>query len=167
MGFDYGEKSSVAKAAKYIRDMLGLEGVSLELSTGNSQYSVPSYFEAHSDTVCDVVHIDGSHDGHFPLTDFQNLRAMARSDGKTLVLFDDCGCPTEWCVAPQVTFTQLLATGAITLSSSEEKNGDAASFFSAGDGATRTCFGLMAPHRKTYVPYPHAQPDGEWERDYD
>jgi hypothetical protein len=161
VGFDYGEKPGVLIAIDYLRTVFAEDNVTAEVYLGNSQTSLPSYHKDNPDFVCDVVHIDGSHDGHFPLSDFQNARAMARKDGKTLVLFDDCGCPSEWCVAPLTTFSELLSAGSITAPEDE------VTFFSAGEGIVRTCFGYMSPHRKVFFPYPHPLENGDWMKDYE
>jgi len=149
VGFDYGEKGEVVKAKEFLQNLLAADNVTVELHLGNSQFTVPEYLKNFPETVCDVIHIDGSHDGHFPLSDFQNLRTMARPDGKSLVLFDDCGCPTEWCVAPLKAFKGLQGSGAITFAE------DGKDFFSAGNGAVRTCYGRMSPHKRDFEPYPH------------
>ena len=139
IGFDYGRphvtpgSDSVSLGFNVLKRTL--RHVSFELVIGDSMVTAPKYALEHPTTVCEIFHIDGSHDGPFPEADFQSARKMARSDGRTLVLFDDCGCQTEWCVKPAETFERAVKEGTITLL----PNG--ASYLPAG--GRRTCAGYM------------------------
>ena len=50
---------------------------------GDSQKSVPDYFSNNKDAVCDVVLVDGGHEGNIPISDLINFRKASKgTDGR-------------------------------------------------------------------------------------
>ena len=136
LAFDCGGKPSVSDGFALLSRLF--PAVSWEFVEGNSVVTVPTYARAHAGTTCDVIHIDGAHDGPFPAADFDNARRFARADGKTLVIFDDCNCATEWCVTPLAVFKSGLSDGLI----SELPGG--ASYLSVDGQKKGSCLGWIS-----------------------
>ena len=111
LAFDCGGKPSVYAGFQLLQRVFSY--ASFEFVEGNSAVAVPTYAQTHPQTTCDVIHIDGAHDGPFPAADFDNARRFARADGGTFIVFDDCNCDTEWCVAPLAVFKKAVAEGLI------------------------------------------------------
>ena len=59
----------------------------LRMTLGESNYSVPAFFAAHPEVVCDLVSIDGNHNIQYVKLDWRNFKDRMAPDG--LVLFDD------------------------------------------------------------------------------
>jgi hypothetical protein len=113
LAWDWNDKklASVDQGFAYLREVF--PEVPMQLHGGDSLQAVPAFLQQHQDVVCDVVHIDGSHDGVYPEGDFQNMRKAARKDGRTLVIFDDCGCSTGWCITPKNTAEKAFKEGTL------------------------------------------------------
>ena len=111
VAFDCGGRMSVVGGLAAIEAVF--DYVNLTFVVGNSVATVPTFARDHAAWACDVVHIDGAHDGPFPAADLANVRHLARPDGRTLVVFDDCNCDTEWCVEPLNVFKKAVADGVI------------------------------------------------------
>ena len=143
LAFDCGGKPSVADGFRLLQRVFA--PASFEFVEGNSVSQLPRYAAAHPDTVCDVMHIDGAHDGPFPAADFDNMRRFARRDGRTFVVFDDCNCATEWCIAPLAVFKKAVAEGLI-----EELPGGA-SYLAVPGGQKGSCMGWLRKRNEAPV----------------
>jgi len=112
VAFDCGGRMSVVGGLATLESVFGA-ALNLTYVNGNSVGTVPAFALDHPAWECDVIHIDGAHDGPFPAADLKNARHLARADGGTLVVFDDCNCDTEWCSEPLAVFKRAVAEGAI------------------------------------------------------
>jgi len=143
LAFDCGGKPSVYDGFRLLQRVFS--HASLEFVEGNSVHTIPTYAKLHPSTSCDLIHIDGAHDGPFPKADFGAMRHFAREDGKTFVIFDDCNCDTEWCVAPLAVFKKAVIDGLIE----ELPAGD--SYLSVPGGKKGSCLGWLRVRDATTV----------------
>jgi hypothetical protein len=112
IAFDCGGKASVHEGFTSLQESLPY--AKFEMVEGNSPVMVNKFAQKNgADATCDVIHIDGAHDGPFPAADWEAMWHYARDDGQTLVVFDDCNCDTEWCIAPLQVFQTAVARGEI------------------------------------------------------
>jgi hypothetical protein len=146
LAFDCGGKPSVYEGFRLLQRVFSY--ASFEFVEGNSAVQVPAYAQAHPDTSCDIIHIDGAHDGPFPAADFDSLRRFANRQGTTLVVFDDCNCATEWCIAPLAVFRKAVADGHIE----ELPGGD--SMLSVPGGQKGSCLGRLKSRKEGKVTIP-------------
>jgi hypothetical protein len=135
LAFDCGGKPSVYEGFKLLQRVFSY--ASFEFVEGNSAFTMYKYAQDHPKTTCDLIHIDGAHDGPFPASDFAAMHHFAREDGKTFVVFDDCNCATEWCIAPLAVFKKAVADGII-----EELPGGA-SYLDIPGGQKGSCLGWL------------------------
>lgn len=63
----------------------------VQLFAGCSKTTVPEYKEKNPDMKFDLIHIDGSHDGHIANCDFYNTLKMSKKGG--ILIFDDIYIP--------------------------------------------------------------------------
>ena len=112
IAFDCGNKASVNAGFSSLQESLPY--AHFEMIEGNSPVMVNKFAQQRGlDAVCDVIHIDGAHDGPFPAADWEAMWHYARDDGRTLIVFDDCNCDTEWCIAPLQVFQAAVSRGEI------------------------------------------------------
>jgi hypothetical protein len=143
LAFDCGGKPSVYDGFRLLQRVFA--PASFEFVEGNSVAQLPAYAKAHPATTCDVMHIDGAHDGPFPAADFDNMRRFARRDGRTFVVFDDCNCATEWCIAPLAVFKKAVAEGLI------EELAGGASYLTVPGGQKGSCMGWLKARNEAPV----------------
>ncbi len=68
---------------------------------------MPDFARRNAGFVCDVLHVDGGHDGDTPRLDLVNMRALAGPH--SLVLMDDLHCWPGHCQPPQRAWDGLKA----------------------------------------------------------
>ena len=148
--FDCGGKKSVMQGFEALQ--VAMPDLIAKQHIGNSVKVVPEFTLENRDFECDVIHIDGAHDGPFPAADFANARRLARADGRTLVVFDDCNCDTEWCIAPLDVFNQGVADGHIRpLETQHNPDGPKINIEGRKKGS---CLGWMLVRDQSPVPLP-------------
>lgn len=119
--FDLDASPSVRMGYNYLRS--AFPATSFSLVAGDSTKSLPLWIGGASADVCDIFHIDGGHADGIPAIDWANVRKVIRKDGKSLVVFDDCGCAAGsawWCLEPEQVFDAAVAAGDIVLVSKGE-----------------------------------------------
>lgn len=152
LAFDCGSKPSVYEGFRLLQRIFS--HVSFEFVEGNSAVQVPAYAQANPQMSCDIIHIDGAHDGPFPAADFDNLRRFTNHQGTTLVVFDDCNCDTEWCIAPLAVFKKAVADGHI------EELPDGASMLNVPGRQKGSCLGILKKRNEGKVVIPTHLLDG-------
>jgi len=117
IGFDLGHHPYIPHILAHLKSTFGDDR--LELTLGDSYFTVPEYFAKNPSTRCDLINVDGGHNGDTPCTDLRNMRrlAAARDDangGKgAVLLLDDTECRKKeyWCVGPTDTWHMGIAAG--------------------------------------------------------
>jgi hypothetical protein len=106
--FDLGVHDYVLRARDFVdRHFPGR----LNLTLGDSARTVPEFVRHNPGFVCDVLHVDGNHDGEMPLIDMMNMRALARPH--SLLFLDDVACTPGFCADPQKAWDKLKRDGVI------------------------------------------------------
>lgn len=83
-----------------------------ELVRGDSAVTLPRFSEFRRDVVCNVIRIDGSHDGDAPWRDAVGLLRSAVADGAQIVM-DDVGCSAVNCLRPTEAWQRLVELGLV------------------------------------------------------
>lgn len=82
------------------------------LTCGDSRETVPAFARAHPEVRCDIMHVDGGHEGDVPLADLRNMRPLAHPAMHTL-LMDDVACTAAYCEAPQRAWDAMTHAGLV------------------------------------------------------
>ncbi|ELR20367.1 uncharacterized protein ACA1_186330 [Acanthamoeba castellanii str. Neff] len=106
--FDIGMHGYVGTAANHIKAQFPGR---FDIKLGDSVQAVPGFVQRHPGFVCDVLHVDGAHEGDIPRLDLANMRALARPH--SILLMDDLQCPFPHCRAPRTAWDGLKAAGEI------------------------------------------------------
>jgi hypothetical protein len=106
--FDIGMHGYVRTAANHIKAQFPGR---FDIELGDSVQAVPGFVQRHPGFVCDVLHVDGAHEGDIPRLDLANMRALARPH--SILLMDDLQCPFPHCRAPRTAWDGLKAAGEI------------------------------------------------------
>ena len=112
--FDLDANPSVRAGYNYLRR--AFPATAFAFVVGDSTVSLPVWSGGPDVAACDLFHIDGGHAGGVPAIDWANVRRVIRKDGKSLVVFDDCGCQPGsewWCTEPEEVFDSAVASGDI------------------------------------------------------
>ncbi len=112
--FDLDASPSVRMGYNYLRS--AFPATTFAFVVGDSTVSLPVWIGGPDVAVCDLFHIDGGHAGGIPAIDWANVRKVIRKDGRSLVVFDDCGClpgSEWWCIEPEEVFDAAVASGAM------------------------------------------------------
>lgn len=108
VAFDMCSSACVRHMAAYLNAAYGDR---LELHCGDSVSSVREYAsEAAHAGMCDVLLVDGGHEGDVPLHDLRNFRVLARRE-RHVLLMDDVACEAAFCEAPATAYSALEASG--------------------------------------------------------
>ena len=82
------------------------------LICGDSRETLPAYIARQAnppEVLCDIVHVDGGHEGDVPEMDLRHMRRL--SHNHTVLLMDDLACDAPSCKAPKEAWAQLIADG--------------------------------------------------------
>ena len=105
LSFDYCQNSCSQQVLLWMQRRYGKRFTAI---CGDSTQTVPAFAQSHVAYTCDVVHIDGGHEGDTPLLDLYHMAPLANPLCHTLVM-DDTGCSAAYCVDPQRAWDRLNA----------------------------------------------------------
>lgn len=108
ISFDIGLHPASKVAASYLANKFGKR---LRIIWGDSRYSIPSFYNHHRDTACDVIIVDGGNDQDVAYDDLGNFAALA-APGHILTI-DGTPCSAGHCVGPGQAWKSLIDDGCI------------------------------------------------------
>lgn len=108
LSFDLASHKYAAAARRTISDLFPGR---LTVIDGDSTSTLPEYHQNHPNLKCDLIVVDGGHAYDIALADLLNFEPMASE--KNLVLIDDAGCESDYCVNPKKAWDEAKKRGLI------------------------------------------------------
>jgi len=97
--FDLGGHPYVSPAHAHLAGKFGNRTI---LTLGDSHITMKEFHKAHPDVVCDITIVDGDHSVNGAIADMNDFFEMINLNSQpySLVVMDDQGCTSSWCLGP-------------------------------------------------------------------
>ena len=93
--FDLFNQFYSTSCRKVLSEEATRRGSTLTFIPGSSLDTIPAMSLRNSPPTCDLILVDGRHNGAYPINDLQNMLALASPHAS--ILMDDARCTSWWC----------------------------------------------------------------------
>lgn len=130
---------------------------------GDSRHTLPKCRQAYPDVKCDVMHVDGGHEGDVPLMDTSHMYLMVDWSKPNVFILDDTNCTAPYCQVSALVSFPFKRLNHMKVCNKLWKNykekGWLQEYFCVAEGPNKTsghCVGRFLPTRPPpprYVPF--------------